>query len=207
VPRAATSCRLDLANPGTGHPRAFVAGRSPGPGRSALVHLPPRSIRLATPGGLCDRSRHRFVSGAKSSAPPCAGGPLGQPANSRHTAPAGLVLDRRSPRHRRTVVRSADSRRHQPGVGGRAAAHAARGRLVRLVTWYQRAVEGRPSPCRFTPSCSSYALEALQRYGTLRGVVLTLRRLSRCRPFGPSGWDPVPSPDRRVEPRKRMAAS
>ncbi|MFM7687465.1 MAG: membrane protein insertion efficiency factor YidD [Actinomycetota bacterium] len=55
-------------------------------------------------------------------------------------------------------------------------------------------MEGRPSPCRFTPSCSSYSLEAFRSHGTLRGFFLTLRRLLRCRPFGPSGWDPVPEP-------------
>ena len=64
--------------------------------------------------------------------------------------------------------------------------------MTRAILWYQRAMEGRPSPCRFTPSCSSYALEALQVHGTLRGFYLTLRRFIRCRPFGPSGWDPVP---------------
>ena len=63
---------------------------------------------------------------------------------------------------------------------------------VRSVLWYQRLFEGRPSPCRFTPSCSAFALEALELHGTRRGLLLTLRRLSRCRPFGPSGWDPVP---------------
>jgi uncharacterized protein len=65
---------------------------------------------------------------------------------------------------------------------------------MRAVVWYQRATEGRPSPCRFTPTCSSYALEALEVHGTWRGLWLTVRRLVRCRPFGPSGWDPVPEP-------------
>jgi uncharacterized protein len=65
-------------------------------------------------------------------------------------------------------------------------------RLMRAVDWYQRATEGRPSPCRFTPSCSSYAREALTVHGTGRGLWLTVRRLARCRPFGPSGFDPVP---------------
>jgi uncharacterized protein len=65
-------------------------------------------------------------------------------------------------------------------------------RLVRMVDWYQRAFAGRPSPCRFTPSCSTYAREALLVHGTRHGLWLTVRRLSRCRPFGPSGWDPVP---------------
>ncbi len=64
--------------------------------------------------------------------------------------------------------------------------------LLGLINWYQRAAEGRPSPCRFSPSCSSYAHEALHVHGTGRGLLLTVRRLVRCRPFGPSGFDPVP---------------
>ncbi|HEX3087607.1 MAG TPA: membrane protein insertion efficiency factor YidD [Ilumatobacteraceae bacterium] len=64
--------------------------------------------------------------------------------------------------------------------------------MIALVIGYQRAFEGRPSPCRFTPSCSSYALEALTVHGSGRGLWLTLRRFLRCRPFGPSGYDPVP---------------
>jgi len=67
-------------------------------------------------------------------------------------------------------------------------------RVLRAVDWYQRAMEGRPSPCRFTPSCSSYAREALTVHGTRGGLWLTARRLVRCRPFGPSGFDPVPEP-------------
>ncbi len=67
--------------------------------------------------------------------------------------------------------------------------------VMRAVMWYQRAVDGRPSPCRFTPTCSSYALEAFEVHGTGRGLWLTVRRLVRCRPFGPSGWDPVPVPN------------
>ena len=63
---------------------------------------------------------------------------------------------------------------------------------MRWIIAYQQAMDGRPSPCRFTPSCSSYALEALELHGTRRGLWLAVRRLLRCRPFGPSGWDPVP---------------
>ncbi|MEI7546723.1 MAG: membrane protein insertion efficiency factor YidD [Actinomycetota bacterium] len=66
--------------------------------------------------------------------------------------------------------------------------------MTRLVIAYQKSMEGRPSPCRFTPSCSSYAVEALDVHGTWRGLWLTVRRLLRCRPFGPSGFDPVPLP-------------
>jgi uncharacterized protein len=71
--------------------------------------------------------------------------------------------------------------------------------LVRAVDWYQRAMEGRPSPCRFTPSCSSYAREALLVHGRRRGLWLTMRRLARCRPFGPSGFDPVPDASESTE--------
>ncbi len=46
--------------------------------------------------------------------------------------------------------------------------------------------------CRFQPSCSAYAIEALAQHGPIRGVALTLRRLVRCRPGGGSGYDPVP---------------
>lgn len=57
---------------------------------------------------------------------------------------------------------------------------------------YQRLAVGRPSPCRFDPSCSTYALEALERHGAARGTWLTLRRIGRCHPWGGHGWDPVP---------------
>lgn len=46
--------------------------------------------------------------------------------------------------------------------------------------------------CRFSPTCSNYGIESLERFGFLKGFWLTVRRLVRCRPFGPSGYDPVP---------------
>jgi putative membrane protein insertion efficiency factor len=66
--------------------------------------------------------------------------------------------------------------------------------MIRAIEWYQRGAEGRPSPCRFFPSCSEYGHEAITVHGAGRGAWLTLRRLLRCRPFGPSGFDPVPLP-------------
>jgi putative membrane protein insertion efficiency factor len=51
-----------------------------------------------------------------------------------------------------------------------------------------------PPRCRFLPTCSDYAIEALARHGPVRGLALALRRLARCHPWGGSGYDPVPSP-------------
>ncbi len=75
---------------------------------------------------------------------------------------------------------------------------------IRAVLWYRRTFAGGPPTCRFHPSCSSYALESLEVHGTPRGLWLTVRRLARCRPFGPSGVDPVPMPGQ--SPRAARAA-
>lgn len=65
-----------------------------------------------------------------------------------------------------------------------------------LVRGYQRLRAGRPSPCRFTPTCSTYMLEALETHGAARGSLLGARRIARCHPWGGAGFDPVP--ERRV---------
>ena len=66
--------------------------------------------------------------------------------------------------------------------------------MLRAIEWYQGQRAGYVSPCRFYPTCSVYAHEAITEYGPSRGAWLAVRRLSRCRPFGPSGYDPVPEP-------------
>jgi uncharacterized protein len=69
--------------------------------------------------------------------------------------------------------------------------------LVGLLTGYRRFVSPLLGPrCRFYPSCSAYALEAVRMHGALRGSWLAVRRLSRCHPFHAGGLDPVPGTDR-----------
>ena len=65
--------------------------------------------------------------------------------------------------------------------------------FVLLVRFYQIAISPfKPPTCRFTPTCSSYALEALKRHGLFKGGMLAIRRIMRCHPWGGSGYDPVP---------------
>ncbi|HYP25438.1 MAG TPA: membrane protein insertion efficiency factor YidD [Blastocatellia bacterium] len=64
--------------------------------------------------------------------------------------------------------------------------------LVGIIRAYQLLISPLlPPSCRFTPTCSQYAMEAIKKHGTLRGSYLGLRRLLRCHPFHPGGYDPV----------------
>ena len=65
--------------------------------------------------------------------------------------------------------------------------------LLWLIRFYRSQISPlHPGCCRFTPTCSQYALEAIQKYGALKGSWLALRRLLRCNPFCRGGYDPVP---------------
>ena len=66
--------------------------------------------------------------------------------------------------------------------------------VLQLPVWFYRFCISPllPPSCRFTPTCSEYAIEALRRHGPFKGLWLTIKRLSRCHPWGGSGYDPEP---------------
>jgi len=63
--------------------------------------------------------------------------------------------------------------------------------LIRLIRGYQRVSRYTPSVCRFYPTCSHYAVEAIEKHGPWRGGWMALMRVGRCHPFHPGGYDPV----------------
>lgn len=88
---------------------------------------------------------------------------------------------------------SSDERSGPPRGDVRAEGAAARG-LVRAVRVYQLVVRPLlPPRCRFAPSCSEYARDAIARHGAVKGVILAARRVARCHPWHPGGYDPVPA--------------
>ena len=65
--------------------------------------------------------------------------------------------------------------------------------FIALIRFYKKAISPyRPNCCIFVPSCSQYAMEAIEKYGALKGGWLTVKRLLRCNPFSKGGYDPVP---------------
>ncbi|SHL02284.1 membrane protein insertion efficiency factor YidD [Rhodothermus profundi] len=74
---------------------------------------------------------------------------------------------------------------------GRFLWHVPRQLLIGLVRAYQVLLSPHlPASCRYTPTCSNYAIEAFRKYGAIRGLILTLWRLARCHPWGGYGYDP-----------------
>lgn len=75
--------------------------------------------------------------------------------------------------------------------------------LSQPIRFYRRFISPHKSPCcRFTPTCSAYALEALAEWGAVRGLCLAVWRVLRCNPFGKGGYDPVPINRRKRQKRK-----
>lgn len=77
--------------------------------------------------------------------------------------------------------------------------------MIGAIRWYQRFI----SPllghnCRFVPTCSQYAIQALQMHGALKGTLLSVWRILRCNPFGKFGFDPVPPRGRWTSPDRRL---
>ena len=69
--------------------------------------------------------------------------------------------------------------------------------LIAVIRWYQRALSPlSPPKCRFVPTCSAYAIEAIERFGALKGGWLALKRVLRCHPWGGHGYDPVPQKEK-----------
>lgn len=80
---------------------------------------------------------------------------------------------------------------------GKPAASVAARLLTLPIHFYRLSISPMlPASCRFTPTCSQYALDAIRLHGAAKGSLLALRRLSRCHPWGGSGFDPVPDPER-----------
>ncbi|WP_083643306.1 membrane protein insertion efficiency factor YidD [Christiangramia flava] len=73
--------------------------------------------------------------------------------------------------------------------------------LIAIVKFYKNFISPlTPNSCRYSPSCSSYMLEAIQKHGPFHGFWMGLKRISRCHPWGGSGYDPVPgkTPDKKT---------
>ena len=70
--------------------------------------------------------------------------------------------------------------------------------LLLMIRFYQRFISPlKPPTCRFYPTCSHYGLESIKRFGALKGTLLTIRRIVKCHPFHPGGFDPVPEKEKK----------
>ena len=223
APRAAPACPLDPSDPHSPTVRRTVPLGAPSAVRHVVVYSPSRLRADAANGGLRHRSCARPSCDPESTPASTprdlsADGQRGDIAR-RPLAMGDHTFDERTsvrpsvrgahdagPRARATSVRRHDVQAvmtHEHGcceitvpamsASGMTASKAQQ-RMLSAIEWYQRTFSWRMSPCRFFPSCSSYAHEAITVHGPRRGLWLAMRRLSRCRPLGPAGVDLVPPP-------------
>lgn len=70
--------------------------------------------------------------------------------------------------------------------------------IINLINIYQKIPGSFHNSCRFTPTCSEYTKQAIEKYGSLKGISLGIKRIIKCHPFGKYGYDPVPT-ERRIK--------
>lgn len=74
--------------------------------------------------------------------------------------------------------------------------------FIKMIRFYQRHISAHTQPsCRFSPTCSQYAIEAIERFGAWKGLGMAMWRILRCNPFGGHGYDPVP--EKTEKPRRK----
>lgn len=148
------------------------------------------SERAETPSVGGGSSAFRKLSCCSEQAPTPAEGAVPQtPVTAAHAdRPDNQAEDQRVS----SVVHRASGRTGAMAVFIRRISRAPQRVVMVLIRGYQLLASPFPSPCRYYPSCSAYALEAVSRHGTIKGGWLGLRRILRCHPFKPGGIDPVP---------------
>ena len=75
--------------------------------------------------------------------------------------------------------------------------------MIGMIKFYQKIPLPSHKMCRFEPTCSNYAIEAIETYGCGKGFILSLKRLLKCNPWGPHGYDPVPKKENANEKNKK----
>jgi len=71
--------------------------------------------------------------------------------------------------------------------------------LIGMIKIYQKIPGNFHKACRHIPTCSNYGIEAINRYGSIKGSILTIKRILRCNPWGTKGYDPVPNIERKIK--------
>jgi putative membrane protein insertion efficiency factor len=180
---------------------AWAAQQRPSAGRALHSQRSPSTeLRTGPSSGHRTDSIHPLRLRHPQTSGQCSGAQQGEASAAGDTATAAAARGFRPGDLGATGGGRSEFLRLENGVDDAAEARASAGRTglavraaLLVIRFYQRAVSpGLGRVCRFEPSCSHYTYEAIERHGLLRGVLLGVRRLLRCRPFGGSGYDPIP---------------